>query len=412
MTRAGAARSRDLVAAWQAGQPAGTEARVLRLQGTSLEASTAPQDVGEQAAPRRLARDEKPLFDRAQRLRAAVAGNREGGAAKPEVEVERLPGGGLRLAAPLEEDGQVVGMVQLDLPAAPAPAPLPWWPPLAVGSAVLALFALLVGRSCRPRAWLYGLVAALFFAAGLAAVGARGGESPGAAATAARRWRCRPMSPGWGARRPAAGGAGAPARAAARPGALGRRPAAPAARAARRPTGRLDQGGAGRRRRREGPRRRRGRGGGRRAGGPAGAGCWSAPGWREPLRAGAGGPPPGLRLRRAGHGRHDRAGLLPVLLRHRALASPDSNIYNTDAPLTELWIGLRNYGAILADFGIARRGADGSAGLQLPQLLLDVPLHGGLDDHQRHLRRHASACCWRWCSTPRGWPSGPSTGCC
>ena len=38
VTRAGVvgANRRDLLAAWQAGQPAGTEARVLRLEGASL----------------------------------------------------------------------------------------------------------------------------------------------------------------------------------------------------------------------------------------------------------------------------------------------------------------------------------------------------------------------------------------
>jgi arabinogalactan oligomer/maltooligosaccharide transport system permease protein len=43
-----------------------------------------------------------------------------------------------------------------------------------------------------------------------------------------------------------------------------------------------------------------------------------------------------------------------------ALSFTSSNIYNTGAPLSELWVGLRNYWTILSDFGMARRGADGS----------------------------------------------------
>jgi arabinogalactan oligomer/maltooligosaccharide transport system permease protein len=43
-----------------------------------------------------------------------------------------------------------------------------------------------------------------------------------------------------------------------------------------------------------------------------------------------------------------------------ALSFTDSNIYNSSAPLTDLWVGLKNYGAILGDFGLASRGADGA----------------------------------------------------
>src|SRR5436305_370801 len=52
--------------------------RVVEFDGLLLAASTAAADRGSQAAPRRLARDEKPLFDLGQRLRAAVEGNRQG----------------------------------------------------------------------------------------------------------------------------------------------------------------------------------------------------------------------------------------------------------------------------------------------------------------------------------------------
>jgi arabinogalactan oligomer/maltooligosaccharide transport system permease protein len=94
--------------------------RVIAFDGISLEASTAPGDAGERAAPRRLEPEEKELFDRGQRLRASVQTNREEGSArKDEIEVRRLPGSRLGLAAPVEIDGEIVGFV--DVETAPLP---------------------------------------------------------------------------------------------------------------------------------------------------------------------------------------------------------------------------------------------------------------------------------------------------
>jgi arabinogalactan oligomer/maltooligosaccharide transport system permease protein len=42
------------------------------------------------------------------------------------------------------------------------------------------------------------------------------------------------------------------------------------------------------------------------------------------------------------------------------LSFTDSNIYNTSAPLADIWIGLRNYASILGDLGIVRQAADGT----------------------------------------------------
>ena len=130
---------RQAVAAWQQKAPAGTRARVLAFNGISLEASTFPEDANDKAAPRRLSRDEKPLYDRGQRLRAAVETNRdESGARKEEVEVAATPQGGLSLAAPVEADGAVTGMVEVETPPSPA-APRP-----DLGFALLALLVSLV----------------------------------------------------------------------------------------------------------------------------------------------------------------------------------------------------------------------------------------------------------------------------
>ncbi len=345
--------ARDLLTTWQQGQPAGTEARVVR--GFMLEASTAPGETGEKAAPRRLSREEKPLYDRGQKLRGAVAGNREGGATKPELEVERLPGGALRLAAPLEEEGQVVGMVQLDLPAGPAPAPLPWWPPLAVGVAVLALFALLVGQ-LPARAWVYGLVAALFFVAGLAAVETREVNHLAADYRIAQV-ELQVHVAGLG--RQAAGLLAA----------RGLPPGAPLAASRwdadlqRRPRGMLDdEGGLNEARATEAVRKARG----------------------DALGAVAAAALLGLlALALVGSGLVSRFGRALVVHRQAyryiapamvgttvlvffpfiygiALSFTSSNIYNTGAPLRELWVGFSNYWTILSDFGLVRRGADGA----------------------------------------------------
>ncbi len=114
---------RAVVSVWKEQLPAGSAVRVIAFSGIQLEASTFPEDQGDRAAPRRLSREEKPLYDRGQRLRAAVETNREEGTArKVEVETEALPTGGRQLSAPVEVDGAVVGMVELAI--APLAAPL------------------------------------------------------------------------------------------------------------------------------------------------------------------------------------------------------------------------------------------------------------------------------------------------
>src|SRR6185295_17106197 len=69
---------------------------------------------GDLAAPRRLSREEKDLYDRGQRLRAAVETKRQEGAArKEEIEIAPASGGAMNLAGPLEKDREVVGMAEI-----------------------------------------------------------------------------------------------------------------------------------------------------------------------------------------------------------------------------------------------------------------------------------------------------------
>ena len=163
---------RAIITAWQDQLPQGSAVRVIAFSGISLEASTFPEDQGEKAAPRRLSREEKPLYDRGQRLRASVETNREeGGARKLEIEAEQLPGGGRLLSAPVEVEGSVVGMVELATPPLPRVDSPPLMP------ALLAFFLpllVVLGASFAPlrRQWQLVAVAAVVFVAGLGGYGA------------------------------------------------------------------------------------------------------------------------------------------------------------------------------------------------------------------------------------------------
>ncbi len=171
--------------------PAAVAIRVIDLGAKRLVASTAPGDVGETAAPRRLARDEKPLYDLGQELRAAVETNRrEGRAWKPEIQVRRQQGH-LEAAAPIEstgENGQVVGAVVVETvpeaatttreagappPRPPAASGPPYRAALFALLAPLALFALVaVGLGkLRPHPAGLTLVAGVLLVASAAAFG-------------------------------------------------------------------------------------------------------------------------------------------------------------------------------------------------------------------------------------------------
>lgn len=91
------------------------DARVIRFQGIQMMASTAPEDTGDQAAPRKMAREEKPLYDLGQSLRAAVESNvQEGRAFKNEIDMQMLPAGGVALAGPVADGDKIVGAVLIE----------------------------------------------------------------------------------------------------------------------------------------------------------------------------------------------------------------------------------------------------------------------------------------------------------
>jgi len=346
--------ARAALARWQAGRPAGTEARVVL--GATLEGSTAAADAGEKLAPRRLAQSEKPLFDQAKRLAAAIEGNAAGESTKPEVEVAEEQGGGRTLAAPLLEDGQPVGMVLLSEPSLPAGGSTP--SPLApLAALVLPLLAFwLAARAIGPR--LVPLLAAALVALGAGLAGLWWTAAPGLAGIQAEAAAALSRTAAGEAKvvSEALAAAGVAVEPALQPG---RWDAGPD----RKPLGLLAPEGAVLQ--------------------PAVAARAEAEAAglrRSLLSAGLTGL---LLLLLGGLGVFSRtwqalkvnrtayAYIAPAMLGTLVLvffpfgygvilSFTDQNIYNTNAPLSELLVGFRNYATILGDFSIARRGADGA----------------------------------------------------
>jgi arabinogalactan oligomer/maltooligosaccharide transport system permease protein len=349
---------RRSVADWQGRTPGVSATRAVLFDGLSLEASTAAADVGDRAAPRRLTREEKPLYDLGQQLRAAVETNREEGRPrKHEVEAARAEGGELTLAAPLELDGQVAGMVELRAggqAAGTASGASPLRALGAFGGAVAAflVLSLLAGG----RRWLLLVLAVAATAGALAVHGAYALS----ALEAARRDEHQAVSAF--AREQAeavravleaqALGAGEPVR-----------PGAWDVDVFRQGRGMLDE-----------------QGGVIEAAVAAGAAQADRDAWRALLLLA--GLSLGLVLA-TGLGGLSRLGA--ALVQHRqayayiapaivgmvvlvffpffygiTLSFTDANLYNSSQPITETWIGLRNYGEVLLDFQIAKRAADGS----------------------------------------------------
>jgi len=168
---ASAAKLDALAREWQSRFPDVGNIRVLRLSGAQLLASTNPGDAADKSLPRRLAREEKEIFDLAKELSAAVDTNRdEGVSRKRQVLLNAVDADTLVISLPYftTAGGKVAGMLQLQKRAQP----------VATGSgAVSAMLAVAVvgllgfaacavlGPRNRPgaRPWvLTGVVAVIF----------------------------------------------------------------------------------------------------------------------------------------------------------------------------------------------------------------------------------------------------------
>jgi arabinogalactan oligomer / maltooligosaccharide transport system permease protein len=161
--------SRAAVTRAAAADPGVAAVRVVRLGGAVLEASTVAADSGERAAPRRLELSEKWIYDLGQELHAARATNREEGSTrKAEIVIARDPEGWRRAAAPIEIDGSVEGLALVQTPGEP-PAPATPLLPAAVACVTAVLLFLLSSGVARNSRWGTALLASLVLAAALGA---------------------------------------------------------------------------------------------------------------------------------------------------------------------------------------------------------------------------------------------------
>ena len=364
VARAGSGEAvRTVVAEFAKGQPQVAATRVVLFDGISLEASTDPADSGENAAPRRLKREEKDLYDRGQRLRASIETNRqEGGGRKDEVEKERLPDGSVSLAAPIEKDGEVVGLVEnrrVPPPPAPRPSLLTTLSYVVAPVVLYALLSLVVGEKRVPL----GILAALLLAGTAWGYGAQSWAKLSRARTSLEADVAEQVKTSAGRAQELLGALPTPApetAAATAPAPLD--PASWDSDAFRRPLGLSD-----------------GAGHVDAAKVASALGAAKATVRRTTLLLGA------LALVLLGFvGLGGLAALLGTLKTHRVaysyvlpamvgmvllvffpfvygivLSFTDQTIYNSNAPLTEIWVGFKNYVSIITDFNVARTAADG-----------------------------------------------------
>ncbi len=180
------------LAAWAERSPGADTIRVVRLDGARLLASTRPTDLqGE--LPRRLVKEEKWLFDLGQELRAAIDTNRaEGIFRKAQIDVARPGQGRIRVTVPYLIEGTVSGIIVHDRPLPPAStgsAKSTLWPlliavPVVAFWLIALLFERAAPRSPRAQRWILFGVALALFAGGWLAFANRAMDSLDAGAIA------------------------------------------------------------------------------------------------------------------------------------------------------------------------------------------------------------------------------------
>ncbi|MGZ8851893.1 MAG: carbohydrate ABC transporter permease [Thermoanaerobaculia bacterium] len=137
-----AAKNRAAMEQWAKGRPNVKTARIVNIDDRTIEASTFPDDRKNGDLPRRMVREEKPLFDLGQTLRTNIETNaQESAHRKEEVIIERRPGGSLLVAAPFSVDGTVAGYAQVLIAGSPVAEPAPsFWIALAFAFAPFIAF--------------------------------------------------------------------------------------------------------------------------------------------------------------------------------------------------------------------------------------------------------------------------------
>ncbi len=156
--------------AWQKEHPTVRAVRVANIDNRSIEATTFADDLKNGEAPRRMVRDEKAIYDLGQELRAGIEQNvEEHRKREDEIAVEQRPDGTLLIAAPIEKDGTVVGVTQVQ--AAPeivaVQAPSLWFALAFALAPFVVVLALNLWIAPRPdggaATWLVLVACALLF---------------------------------------------------------------------------------------------------------------------------------------------------------------------------------------------------------------------------------------------------------
>jgi arabinogalactan oligomer/maltooligosaccharide transport system permease protein len=158
--------SREAVVRVAASDPSLISVRVMRLAGATLEASTLPADSGERAAPRRLERSEKWIYDLGQSLQAARATNLDEGVARKDEIVVIRDAGHRRVASPIDIDGSLSGFALVET-ADQAPAPAAPLMPAAVTVLVSVLLFTVLSQVAAERRWAIVSIASLLLAVAL-----------------------------------------------------------------------------------------------------------------------------------------------------------------------------------------------------------------------------------------------------
>ncbi len=347
---------RKAVSAWQAQMKDVAQVRVLIMSGLKLEASTAVADVGDRAAPRRLLREEKPFYDRGQRIATAVQTNREEETArKPEIEVALAPTGRrLSLAAPIAGEDGTVGMVEIETTELPPEPGEPLWPYILALVAPLLVFgagSLLLGN----RRWPLLALAVVCVGGALAWLLVMGTGHVAAARLGTAQAIADDVRTQAALLRSLSAGMAPPAT-----------PVVPStwdSDAYRRPLGLLTVDGQ--------VDKQKVAEVGRDTDGALRRSLLAADGLALALLlvVGLGGANRlGRTLRR---NRQAYLYIAPAMfgmlilvffpfIYGITLSFTDSNLYNTNQPISEIWVGLRNYGDILGDFSIVKHGEGGS----------------------------------------------------
>ncbi len=117
---------RAAMSTWQKEHPRVQAVRVVNVENHSFEASSFPEDLAQGKMPRQIQRPEEPLYDLGQELRSIEGDGPKGRKREHELAVSRTDSA-VVAAAPVENEGEVVGFAQVKLRLDQAVEPPSFW---------------------------------------------------------------------------------------------------------------------------------------------------------------------------------------------------------------------------------------------------------------------------------------------